>query len=220
MLWLGIGAVLAAILVFCGSVWLVLSMYVGRKLAYFIVACVSLSVLLILSFVWSFASAGAPLGPIGTLPEWKPVAVGESPSSTGFGPASSYPKGAWHVPPENDTNAQNEANAITTPATDALTAAIGSGKVKVFASISDATANTNSVRLLQQGSTTYGAIQFDPVKPSAQGQALVVMRWDPGNPLGEARLLCIGTAILLLLHLAALWTIERRAARAAGRDIL
>lgn len=216
MFWLGILAVASAILVFCGSIWLVLSMYVGRKLAYFIVASITLCVLLILSFVWSFV----PLGPVGTLPEWKPLAVGQQPSSVAFKPAARYPDKPWYSPPSDDTAAQNQAGAITTPATDALTAAIGSGKVKVFASASDAVADANSVRFLQQGNTLYGAIQFIPVKPSANGAAVVVMRWDVGDPLGQARLICFGVALLLLLHLVSLWLIERSAARAVGRDIL
>lgn len=216
MFWLGIAAVGAAILTFCGSIWLVLSMYIGRKLAYFIVACISLCALSILSFVWSFV----PLGPVGTQPIWKAQAVGEQPSSISFKPAAQLPNKPWYTPPADDTEALNQAGALATPATDALTAAIGSGKVKVFASASDAVADSNSIKFLQQGNTLYGAIQFNPVKPSANGQALVVMRWDPGDVFGEARLILLGVVLLLLVHLAALWLIERSAARAVGRDIL
>jgi hypothetical protein len=216
MFWLGIAAVGSAILVFCGSVWLVLSMYIGRKLAYFIVASISLCALSILAFVWSFV----PLGPVGTQPEWKPQAVGEQASSLPFKPAAQYPNGAWYTPPADDTEAQDQAGAITTPATDSLTAAIGSGKVKVFASASDAVADANSVKFLQQGKTLYGAIQFNPVKPSASGEAVVVMRWDTGDVFGQARLILLGVVLLLLVHLVSLWLIERSAARAVGRDIL
>ena len=216
MFWLGIAAVAAAILVFCGSIWLVLSMYIGRKLAYFIVASITLAALAILSFVWSFV----PLGPVGTFPEWKALAVGEQPSSVSFKPAAQFPNKPWYTPPSDDTEALDQAAAIATPATDALTAAIGSGKVKVFASASDAVADTTSVKFLQQGDTLYGAIQFNPVKPSDSGHALAVMRWDPGDPLGQARIICLGVVALLLLHLVALWLIERSAARAVGRDIL
>ena len=216
MFWLGIGAVIAAILVFCGSIWLVMSMYVGRRLAYFIVASVTLGVLVILSFVWSFV----PLGPVGTLPTWKPVGVGAEASQTGFAPAARYPEPPWYTPPEDDQEAQDQAGALSTPATDALTAAIGSGKIKTFAVAGDATADAESVRFLNRKGTLYGAIRFEPVKPGASGRAVVVMRWDPGDPLGMARLICLGAGLLFALHLAGLYSMERGAARAAGKDLL
>ncbi len=218
--WLGLGAVLAAVVVFPGSIWLVLSMYVGKRIAYFVVACVCLGVLLILGFAWSFASQGAPLGPVGTLPSWKAVGVGAQASDISFAPARSYPNPPWHKPAANDQEQQDIAGSLSTPATDLLTQAIGSGRIKTFASASDAAAEASSVRLLQQNGTTYGAISFRPVKPSGSGQAVVVMRYDPGNPLGTARMILIATAILLVAHLAVLYTLERRAARAAGRDLL
>lgn len=213
MFWLGIIAVIAAVLVFCGSVWLVLSMYVGRMLAYFIVASITLASLLILSTVWSFVQ----LGPVGTLPSWIPIGVAPEASQTGFPPAKSYPNGNWTKPTTEDTELTTE---LSNTGTDMLTSAIGSGKIKTFATAADAAPDLESARFLEQNGTEYGAITFNPVKPSANGSAVAVMRYDPGNPLGTARLICLGTLLLLIAHLAVLWTIERRAARAAGKDIL
>ena len=45
----GVGAVLSGIIVFVGSVWLLLSMVLGPRLAYFVAASITLAFLLIMS---------------------------------------------------------------------------------------------------------------------------------------------------------------------------
>ncbi len=56
----GVAAVLAGIIVFCGSVFFLLSLVVGARLAYFITASVTLAFLSIMGVVWSVN----PLGPL------------------------------------------------------------------------------------------------------------------------------------------------------------
>ena len=97
----GIAATVAAIVIFCGSVWLLLSLVLGPRLAYFVTASVTLGFLLLMGAVWSF---GTPLGPTGQLPSWSGVGTGETAAETGFGPASEYPDGGgWFEPDPEDT---------------------------------------------------------------------------------------------------------------------
>lgn len=56
----GVATVAASVLIFCGSVFLVLNLIVGPRLAYFITASITLAFLLIMGVVWSVN----PLGPL------------------------------------------------------------------------------------------------------------------------------------------------------------
>ncbi len=67
----GLATVVAAVIVFCGSVFFLLSLVVGARLAYFITASVTLAFLSIMGVVWSVN----PLGPLPlSLGRW--IAVG------------------------------------------------------------------------------------------------------------------------------------------------
>jgi hypothetical protein len=68
----GVAAVASAVIVFCGSVFLLLAMVVGGRLAYFVTATITLAFLLMMGVVWSIN----PLGPVGSLPEWRPFQIG------------------------------------------------------------------------------------------------------------------------------------------------
>ena len=65
----GSAAFLSAIIVFCGSVFLLLAFVLGARLAYWVTASVTLSFVFIMGAVWSY---GTPLGPVGQLPKWVP----------------------------------------------------------------------------------------------------------------------------------------------------
>jgi hypothetical protein len=215
----GVGAVISGIIVFCGSVWMLLAMVMGPRLAYFVAASVTLGFLLIMGVVWSIS----PLGPVGQLPEWDPVAIGEEAGELDFDPAAQYPEGDWRPPDTEDAAEATRATELESSALDYLEQAIAAGDVTAFQAVDEAVVNSDNTRLLDQESG-YGAVTFEPAEP-AEGQqggepeggpggaAVAVLQYDPGNPLGMARTITAGTAVVFALHLFGLSRSESRARR-------
>ena len=223
----GNAAFISSILIFCGSVWLLLAVIMGARLAYLVSASVTLAFVLIMAGVWSY---GDPLGPVGELPEWDPVDIAAEASELSFGPAGQYPGDPWHEPEEDDDLQGTQASELETAAADYLDEAITEGKVDQYRSSSDVLVTGESARLMEQGETTYGLLQLEAA-PSEQGDEgaaapqeelgpplFVVMEWDPGNPSRPARQLALGTLILFVGHLFLLSRAETRARRSRDND--
>jgi hypothetical protein len=216
----GVGAVLSGIIVFVGGVWLLLSMVLGARLAYFVVASITLAFLLIMAVVWSVN----PLGPVGELPSWNPVAIGEDASQIEFGPASSYPDSPWRVPSEEDTAEQTQKSELETDAGDYFETALTEGDLDVPAGSTGA-ASTDETRFIEQDGDLFGAVTLEVIPPAGGGggaaaepsTVVAVLEYHPGNPLGRARITVAGAFVLLVLHLFGLSRSERRARREAER---
>jgi hypothetical protein len=206
----GVGAVLSGIIVFVGSVWLLLSLVLGPRLAYFVTASITLAFLLIMSVAWSVN----PLGPVGELPSWGPVAIGEDPSELEFGPADSYPESPWRVPNEDDTAEQAQKSELETDAGDYVETAVTEGDLDVPAG-STGTASSDETRFLEQDGDLFGAVTLEVAPPT---QVVAILEFDPGNPLGRARIAMVGAFVLLVLHLFGLSRSERRARREAEAE--
>lgn len=218
----GVAAVVSGLIVFVGSVWLLLAVLMGARLAYFVTASVTIGFIFIMTLVWSY---GDPLGPVGKLPDWNGVSLTETAAQSEFGPAAEYPEGQWSAPAEDDDDAKTKAAELESAAIDYLEDALEEDEGGDFLSASDATVVSDSARLLEQGETEYGAIELeastsaieraeeaDPDQDVTPEDAsmIVVMEYDPGNPMGQARMLALGTFILLALHLFGLSRAERK----------
>ena len=155
----GVAATVSAILIFCGSVWLLLALVLGPRLAYFITASITLGFLLLMGAVWS---VGEPLGPVGELPSWTEVGVAETAAEIEFGPAADYPEGAWFEPSDEDPEQGEFASAAEGEAPDALEAAIDKGDVTAFASVQEAAVDSDGTRLFLQGEDVFAAVRFEP----------------------------------------------------------
>ncbi|HEY8202552.1 MAG TPA: biotin/lipoyl-containing protein [Actinomycetota bacterium] len=95
----GIIAVVIAVTIFIGSVWLLLSLVLGARLGYFVTASLTFGIICILSVIWF----GSKLGPKGVETTW--IAIGAGPNLQkveGYKNAydlSGYPDGGgWEVP--------------------------------------------------------------------------------------------------------------------------
>lgn len=213
----GYGVFISGLIVFCGSIWLLLAVVLGSRLAYFITASVTLGFVLLMSVVWSFTQ----LGPIGQLPGWDPLAIGTDAAKIDFSAASSYPEGEWHAPDPENQEEITHATEAEGAATLSLTAAIEDGDITTFEAAADAVATPDSTRLLEQNDTTYGATLFQPagaaggeVEPAQPGDpdtVLVIVEFDPGNPHGLPRKIAVGALLLFSLHLFGLSRAERKA---------
>jgi hypothetical protein len=218
----GVAVVLAAIVLFIGSAWLLLAVLMGARLAYFVTASIALAFIFIMTLVWSY---GTPLGPVGTLPKWNGVDIAESTAALKFEGAAEYPDGRWQVPAKDDQAALTKAAELESAAIEYLAAEIPKDKGGAFLADADATVVPDSVRLYTQGEDQYGALQLeastaavdkakqaDPdqevTPPDASG--VVVMKYDPGNPLGKARKISAGVFLVWVLHLFGLSRAERK----------
>ena len=214
----GVAATVAAVLIFCGSVWLVLTMVLGARLAYFVSASVTLGFLLIMGVVWSIN----PLGPLGEAPSFSGTTIGPEGEVTEFG----YPEGDWFVPSEDDDAQTTQKAELEGAAVDFLEQSIENGAEGVeFEEASDAVVNSDASRLIEVDGTTYGATVLDPTEALAETDdapesVTVVMQYDPGNQLGVARKIAGGTFILLLIHLFFLGRAERTVKARPGAEVV
>jgi hypothetical protein len=203
----GGAAFLSAILIFVGSAFLLLMLILGARLAYWITATVTLAFVLVMTVAWSVN----PLGPVGQLPEWDPIQIAEDPSGIEeLGPASEYPDEPWRPPGEDEVESAQAAE-LESGATEYFTQALNEGEID-FTTGSTTTAVSDDTRLLTQGDEEYGMTRLEVINPAdeVEGEVVVAMRYDPGNPLGLARSIAIGTLVLFVLHLFGLSRVERR----------
>lgn len=210
----GIGAVVAAIVVFCGSIWLLLTMVLGARLAYFVTASVTLGFLLIMGIVWSFTD----LGPVGELPTWKASSVVDDPAKIDFGPAQDYPEGPWKEADPNDEAQVTQASELEATATEEMEAAIEAGDITNFDDADSGAVDSGKTRMLEQSGKLYGiaTIEATPEAEAAgtgEGQVVVLAQYDFGNVYGPARMITGATFVILALHIYGLSRAEAKAKR-------
>jgi hypothetical protein len=208
----GAAAVIAAITVFCGSVFFLLTMVMGARLAYFVTASVALGFLVIMGFIWSFTNPATPLGPVGKLPQWEPIDIAEEGQQAEAPAADSYPEEPWATVDQEDQEQVTQASELGSDALDSLEVAIADGDLPQEAQ--DNTANSDTVRFLEQEGDLVGAVVLEPPQGTEAPSIFVVMSFDPGDPLGQARMITLGTFLLLAVHLFLLSRSEKRARRA------
>ncbi|MGH2807257.1 MAG: hypothetical protein ACRDKT_08275 [Actinomycetota bacterium] len=232
----GMGAFLSAIIVFIGSAFLLMTLVMGARLAYFVTASITLCFVLIMAVVWSIN----PLGPLGEAPQWTTQAIGEDAEGLDFNQASSYPEDPWAPPDDEDDVQVVQASELESDAMKAVEGELTEG-VEGLPSTATLQIAEDSTRLLQQREDQFGATLVDVLPPSEPpefgipskaererlsgqeatgaeeleplGQLAVIMEYHPGNQLGPARMIALGTLILLVLHLVGLSLAERRGRR-------
>lgn len=230
----GMSAFVSSMLIFVGSAFLLLALVMGARLAYFVTASITLAFTLIMGVVWSIN----PLGPLGQLPEWEPIDANTDAAALEFDAAGDYPDEPWAPPNTEDAIQVTQASELESDATKYVTEQITAGELEGFDTPPQFTVAEDSTRLLTQGDTIYGATVIEvlppivqpelgiPTKSQAadaedtgaeeiepQGLVTVVAEYDPGNPLGPARQITLGTFILFVLHLFGLSRSERRIKR-------
>lgn len=208
---IGSAAFISSIIVFVGSVFLLLALILGARLAYLVTMTVTLSFMLMMAAVWSY---GTPLGPVGQLPEWNGVDVGESAASLSFGPAGQYPNDPWYAADPEDEAQLAQATELETAALDYLGAQIEAKKVEGYEDAGDAQVNIDGTRLIESDGELFGAVLLEPSEsaeePVDAEPVVAVLEYDPGNPSGPARQVAGGTLILFLIHLFFLGRAEKQ----------
>jgi hypothetical protein len=101
----GFAALIAGLVLFVGSVYLLLTAVFGPRMAYLVTATGFFAFWLILAALWVFGAPGTPrfLGPKGDLPSWQAVAAGTDLRSPTFPVISQYPGGRWEEAGQDQT---------------------------------------------------------------------------------------------------------------------
>ena len=101
----GIIAVVAAVILFVGSVYLLLSAVFGLRMAYLVVAVSLFGWMMIFATIWVFQptifgvrNVVPHQGPRGTEAHWQVFAAGTGPVSTRFPETTKYPSEPWRYP--------------------------------------------------------------------------------------------------------------------------
>jgi hypothetical protein len=116
----GVVAVLAAVILFVGSVYVILSAIFGLRMAYLVLAVSFFGWMILYSTIWVFqptifgvANVKPHQGPRGTEPHWRVFAAGIGPIATKFSETSKYPGGPWEpTTAKTQSGAQNAKPAI------------------------------------------------------------------------------------------------------------
>jgi biotin carboxyl carrier protein len=110
---IGVVGVIIAVLVFIGSVYLLLSLILGARLAYFLTGSITFGILVILSIIWF----GSVLGPKGPVTTWVPIGAGPDLQEVkGHGDTydlSQYPGGDWKAPAKGDEPVKGAGDTLT-----------------------------------------------------------------------------------------------------------
>ena len=111
--WKGVAITVSAVLIFIGSIYVLLTAYVGRVMAYLIVAVSLFGWMIILSSIWAFGAPGTTknYGPRGTEPHWQVFAAAPQSVQSRYPQTAKFPGPPWHQP---DTVTQASADTVRT----------------------------------------------------------------------------------------------------------
>jgi hypothetical protein len=110
----GVAVIVAAVVLFVGSVYLLLVALFGLRMGYLVLAVAFFGWMIIFSTIWVLGSPGSTpknQGPRGTEPHWQVFAAGSGEvTSTQFSKVATYPGKGW-VKPDSET--QSSVDSVT-----------------------------------------------------------------------------------------------------------
>ena len=204
----GFLATIAAFVLFCGSIYVLVAAVFGNRMGYLVTATGFFAFMIVLSAVWVFGAPGTPrfLGPKGTLPTWIALAQGQQLRSDQV-PIAQYPSGPWKEPTGGQTAEVEPASLafqdfLATQAGEELKSAGVKGELEADDFVIE------QVRFTEvDGQTVAAATAF------AEGggpQVTVVGYKDPGNEPLPSYLFFAASLIGFVGHLPFLDRAERR----------
>jgi hypothetical protein len=100
----GILVIVCAMILFVGSVYVLVSAVFGLRMGYLVLAVSFFAWMIIFSSIWAFGAPGTlkNVGPRGTEPHWQVFAASTAPGSTLFPESVKYPGPPWHAPASDD----------------------------------------------------------------------------------------------------------------------
>jgi hypothetical protein len=120
--------VLMGVILFIGSVYLLLAAVFGPRMGYLVMAVALFGWLMILSSLWAFGfysqglSTQNNLGPRGTEPHWATFGMGVEVASQSFAVVDKYPGAPWATPRGQSDERTASIGTVTTAVQEALAA--------------------------------------------------------------------------------------------------
>ncbi|HEX9314560.1 MAG TPA: hypothetical protein VGA71_04000 [Actinomycetota bacterium] len=168
-----------------GMVYLLMSMVLGPKLAYWVEACVTFGVLSIMSFIW-FVSA---LGPTGADTAWQAIALGPNlTEAKAFGTTynvADYPGDGWQKPKVGahlaDLKGADDTDTEATQAKPVLDSAVGDAVSSIPGQVDLVKPIVQGDIGLTTGEFTNYDILLKPVKVQGKDSLIAVAKGAPSK---------------------------------------
>jgi hypothetical protein len=205
-----------AIIIFIGSVFLLLAAVFGPRMGYLVMAVALFGWMIILSSLWAFGfwSGGLDtktnLGPRGTEPHWQAFGVGVQVASSSYPVVNSYPAKPWVASQGVNDERDASVGTVTTAVQDFL-AAQANAQLATSGSketVEAADFTVTDVEFTSVGRTSLaGAHAFF----SGGGPTLTVFAYHNSGTVPIYSFFFLGTSIVLfLIHVPFLDRAERR----------
>jgi hypothetical protein len=202
--------IVSAMVLFPGSVWLLLSAVFGVRMGYLVAATGFFGFMVILSALWAFGAPGTPpfLGPKGELPTWKPLAAGTTLTSN-VEAVEEYPGGPWKSP-EDDPGLSAEVEPASLAFQEFL-AEEAAAELRRAGIQGELTAETFEIADLRFANLDDTRLAAATAFAETGGPEVLVVGWkDPGNESMPSYLFLVGSVIGFAAHLPFLDRAERR----------
>jgi hypothetical protein len=216
VMWKGIGVVVMGLIIFVGSIYLVLTFVLGRWMGYLVLMVAFSGWMIIQSTLWltGFWISQGPTtpknqGPRGSEPAWVALEASTGTTSDAYATFSSYPGQPWTEPTAaQDADIQSASSAVTTFLAEQSNAELG-------LSLDDPTAiqgtqfAVDSIRFATNDDGTKLAVVTSHF--TGGGPLWTVsLYFDPGSVPRYSIMFLAGSLILFLIHLPLLDRAEKK----------
>jgi hypothetical protein len=209
----GVLVVAIALLLFIGSVWVMLSAVFGRRMGYLVLMIALSGWMILLSSLWLFGfwSQGIEtptnLGPRGTEPGWIPVEGRIEPGSEQFPVAEQYPAAPWR-PLQNETSSiQSVSSAVAVFMAEQANEELG----KVEGEVGAVTSSEFTVEDIRFASTEDASLAAARSFYLGGGpEVTVLLRFDGGSVPRYSYMFLLGSIVLFALHVPLLDRAEKQ----------
>jgi len=113
--WKGVAVTVCALILFVGSIYVLLAAVFGLRMAYLVTAVSFFGWMIIFSLIWLFGSPFSTppdQGPRGYEPHWQVFAAGTGSVPSAFDPTKVYPTGPWKAPSGEQTTEVDTVKAV------------------------------------------------------------------------------------------------------------
>jgi hypothetical protein len=207
----GVLVVVSGLLIFGGSVFLLLSAIFGLRMGYLLAATGFFAFMLILSALWVFGAPGTPryLGPKGELPAWIPLAAGQQLTSPTYPVVEQFPDDPW-TSPEEDPSLTAEVEAATLAMQEFLAE---EAQAELSREQIEGEVAPDDFQITDLEFVTVDGTPLSAARAFASGggpEVTVVAYKDPGNEPLPSYLFLVGSVIGFVVHLPFLDRAERK----------
>jgi len=214
----GAGVVIAAFLLFIGSVYVLLSAIFGRWMGYALLMTCFSGWLIIMSSLWTFGfwaqgtDTKTNLGPRGPAPTWLVLSAGLTAGSDRFGEFTSFPQKPWATPDVKDEVQLSDSDAAESTA-KAYLATEANQRFKLDPYGINAITTTQFTVDSVDFATSENGTKLSVIRAHFTGggpETTVSMYFDTGNEGAFSRLFLVLSILVFAVHLPLLDRAEKK----------